>query len=139
MVLARTSSGLLALLSFCSDTCFGSEHRKCAHSGLVKWLLFRTVGISGACLSCLLGWIALLIITHSSWIRIGSIFGIIWAFFMTMHIAIYSFSTDLALLVHALINAATCIALAWFLYLPYQSTKRPLIVWMPGSLGLPPP
>ena len=58
-----------------------------------------------------LGWITLLVLTHSSWIRIGSIFGIIWAFFMTLHITIYSFNTDLALRVHALINAATCIAL----------------------------
>ena len=58
-----------------------------------------------------LGWLALLFLTHSSWIRIGSIFGIIWALFMTMHIIIYSLNTDLALKVHALINAATCIAL----------------------------
>src|SRR5205809_1574928 len=56
-----------------------------------------------------LGWITLLVITHSSWIRVGSIFGIIWAFFMTLHIAIYSLNTDLALQVHALTNAATCI------------------------------
>ena len=58
-----------------------------------------------------LGWITLLVLTHSSWIRIGSIFGIIWAFFMTLHITIYSLNTDLALQVHALTNAATCIAL----------------------------
>jgi len=58
-----------------------------------------------------LGWITLLVLTHSSWIRIGSIFGIIWASFMTSHIPIYSFDADLALRVPALINAATCIAL----------------------------
>ena len=58
-----------------------------------------------------LGWLALLVLTHSSWIRIGSIFGIVWALFMTIHITIYSLNTDLALRVHALINAATCIAL----------------------------
>ena len=58
-----------------------------------------------------LGWLALLVLTHSSWIRIGSIFGIISALFMTIHITIYSLNTDLALRVHALINAATCIAL----------------------------
>jgi len=57
------------------------------------------------------GWFALLILTHSSWIRIGSIFGIIWALFMAIHIIIYSLNTDLALHVHDLINAATCIAL----------------------------
>ena len=58
-----------------------------------------------------LGWITLLVLTHSSWIRIGSIFGIVWALFMTIHITINSLNTDLALRVHALINAATCIAL----------------------------
>ena len=57
------------------------------------------------------GWLALLVLTHSSWIRIGSIFGIVWALFMTIHITINSLNTDLALRVHALINAATCIAL----------------------------
>jgi len=58
-----------------------------------------------------LGWIALLVITHSNWIRIGSTFGIIWALFMSIHIIIYSLNTDLSLLVHAPINAAACIAL----------------------------
>jgi hypothetical protein len=58
-----------------------------------------------------LGWLTLLVLTHSSWIRIGSTFGIIWALFMTIHIIIYSLNTDLSLRVHSLINAATCIAL----------------------------
>lgn len=58
-----------------------------------------------------LSWIALLILTHSNWIRIGSIFGIIWSLFMTGHLIIYSLNTDLSLRVHALINAATCLAL----------------------------
>lgn len=58
-----------------------------------------------------LAWFALLVLTHSNWIRIGSIFGIIWAFFMTMHIITNSLNADLALRVHALINAATCTSL----------------------------
>jgi hypothetical protein len=58
-----------------------------------------------------LGWITLLVITHSNWIRIGSTFGIIWALFMSIHIIIYSVNTDLSLLVHDPINAAACIAL----------------------------
>lgn len=58
-----------------------------------------------------LSWITLLVLTHSNWIRIGSIFGIIWSLFMTMHILIYSLNADLSLLVHALINAAVCLAL----------------------------
>ena len=58
-----------------------------------------------------LGWLALLVLAHSNWVRFGSIFGIIWALFMTLHIIIYSLHTDLALRVHALMNAACCIAL----------------------------
>jgi hypothetical protein len=58
-----------------------------------------------------LSWIALLILTHSNWIRIGSIFGIIWALFMTIHISIYSLNIELSLRVHTLLNAATCITL----------------------------
>jgi len=58
-----------------------------------------------------LGWLTLLVLAHSSWVRVASIFGIIWALFMTLHIIIYSLNTDLALRVHALMNAASCIAL----------------------------
>ncbi len=58
-----------------------------------------------------LGWITLLVLTHSNWIRIGSVFGIIWAFFMTIYIITFSFNTDLAVHVQALTNAATCSAL----------------------------
>ncbi|HYB00086.1 MAG TPA: hypothetical protein VED37_07690 [Ktedonobacteraceae bacterium] len=58
-----------------------------------------------------LGWLTLLIVTHSSWIRMGSIFGIICALFMTTHIIIFSLSSDLSLHVHALINAITCLSL----------------------------
>ena len=85
-----------------------------------------------------LGWITLLVLTHSNWIRIGSIFGIIWAFFMTMYIIIYSLNTDLALSVHSLINAATCIALLGS-YICLSIDKMPinrLDVWL---FGLAPP
>src|SRR5216683_5172408 len=58
-----------------------------------------------------LGWLALLVLAHSNWVRIGSIFGIIWALFITLHIIINSLHTDLALDVYALVNAATCTAL----------------------------
>jgi len=58
-----------------------------------------------------LGWLTLLLLTHSSWIRYGSIFGIISALFLAIHIIIYSLNTDLVLRVHSLINAAACIAL----------------------------
>lgn len=58
-----------------------------------------------------LGWLALLVLAHSSWVRTGSIFGIIWALFMTLYIIVNSLHADLALHVYALVNAATCTAL----------------------------
>ncbi len=72
-----------------------------------------------------LSWLTLLIVTHSSWIRTASIFGIICAIFMTASIAIFSFNSDLALSVHALVNAATCIALLGS-YLCLSIENRPI-------------
>jgi hypothetical protein len=103
-------------------------------NGLYSGLWVFQVHIFLVCI----GWITLLILTHSSWIRIGSIFGIIWAFFMTVHIAIYSFSTDLALLVHALINAATCIALLGS-YICLSIDKTPINRLDAWLFGLAPP
>jgi hypothetical protein len=85
-----------------------------------------------------LGWITLLILTHSSWIRFGSIFGIIWAFFMTVHIAIYSLSTALASHDHALLNAATCIALLGS-YICLSIDKIPINRLDAWLFGLAPP
>jgi hypothetical protein len=56
-------------------------------------------------------WLALLILAHSSWVRIGSIFGCIWALFITLNIIVSTQHSDLASRVSALVNAATCIAL----------------------------
>ncbi len=56
-------------------------------------------------------WLALLILAHSSWVRIGSIFGCIWALFITLNIIVSTQHSDLASHVLALVNAATCIAL----------------------------
>jgi hypothetical protein len=58
-----------------------------------------------------LSWITLLVLTHSNWIRIGSVFGIMWALFMTIHISIFALNNDLSLRVHTLLNAATCLTL----------------------------
>lgn len=58
-----------------------------------------------------IGWLALLVLAHSRWVRIGSIFGCIWAFFIALHIIVNIQYSDLASHVFALVNAATCIAL----------------------------
>jgi hypothetical protein len=56
-------------------------------------------------------WLALFVLTHSSWVRIGSIFGCIWALFISLNIIVSTQHSDLASHVLALVNAATCIAL----------------------------
>jgi hypothetical protein len=58
-----------------------------------------------------IAWLALLVFAHSNWTRIGSIFGCIWALFMTLNIIVSTQHSDLALRVQALVNAASCIAL----------------------------
>ena len=58
-----------------------------------------------------IGLFALLVLAHSNWIRIGSIFGCIWALFTMLNIIVSTQPSDLALHVLALVNAATCIAL----------------------------
>jgi len=56
-------------------------------------------------------WLGLSILTRSSWIRIGSIFGCIWALFMTLNLIVSSLHIDLAPHILTHVNAATCIAL----------------------------
>lgn len=71
-----------------------------------------------------LGWLALCIFTHSRWIRIGSIFGCIWALFITLNIILSTQHSNLASQVLALMNAATCIALLG-LYICLSIDKTP--------------
>ena len=54
-------------------------------------------------------WLALLIVARSSWVRLGSIFGCIWALFMTANITIDALNLHPGSLAH--VSAATCIAL----------------------------
>lgn len=58
-----------------------------------------------------ISWLALFVLTHSRWVRIGSIFGCIWALFITLNIIVSTQHSDLASRVLAMVNAATCIAL----------------------------
>jgi hypothetical protein len=58
-----------------------------------------------------IGWFALLVLAHSSWVRIGSIFGCIWSLFITLNIIVSTQHSDFASHVLVLVNATTCIAL----------------------------
>jgi hypothetical protein len=56
-------------------------------------------------------WFGLLAVTHSNWMRIGSIFGCIWTIFITLNILVSTQHGNLASHLLSLLNAATCIAL----------------------------
>lgn len=56
-------------------------------------------------------WLSLAVRTHTSWVRIGSILGCIWALFMTLNITINALDIDPSSPVLFYLNAAICIAL----------------------------
>jgi hypothetical protein len=58
-----------------------------------------------------LGWLGLGIVTRSRWIRLGCIFGGIWAGFMVLNIFTYLAGIDSGAPVQSYINVATCMAL----------------------------
>jgi len=70
-------------------------------------------------------WLAILVLARSSWIRIGSIFGCIWALFMTLNISITAILADSTSPVLVHVNAATCIALLGS-YICLSINKTPL-------------
>jgi hypothetical protein len=58
-----------------------------------------------------LGWLGLGIVTHSRWIRVGCIFGGIWAVFMGLNIFTNAQGIDPSTPVQSYINVAICMAL----------------------------
>jgi hypothetical protein len=70
-----------------------------------QWVFQVYVILISAC------WLTLFVLTHSRWVRFGSIFGCIWALFITLNIILSSQHSDLASRVLAIMNAATCLAL----------------------------
>ena len=56
-------------------------------------------------------WLALVVVARSTWVRIGGIFGCIWALFMSVNITINAFNIDPSSPVLSSVNAAICIAL----------------------------
>lgn len=79
-------------------------------------------------------WLALAVLAHTSWVRIGSIFGCIWALFMTLNITISALDVDPSSPVLFYLNAATCIALLGS-YICFSIDKTPfsrLDAWLFG-------
>ena len=70
-----------------------------------QWIFQVYVILNSIC------WLALVVVARSSWVRIGGIFGCIWAFFMTVNIALNASNIDASSPVFSRVNAAICMAL----------------------------
>jgi hypothetical protein len=70
-----------------------------------QWIMQAHVIIVG------IVWLALTVLARSDWVRIGGIFGCIWAIFMSIDITIISVSSNQASPLIPHVNAALCIAL----------------------------
>lgn len=69
-----------------------------------QWIMLAQVVLAS------LGWLALGIVTHSRWIRVGCIFGGIWAIFMGLNIFTNIAGIDPNTPIQSSINVATCMA-----------------------------
>jgi hypothetical protein len=63
------------------------------------WVLFGHVGLIVGCL------IAVVAVTHSWWLRVGSIFGMIWAVFISINLVLTFYTLDFASPILAYVNA----------------------------------
>ena len=70
-----------------------------------QWIILAQVVLAA------LGWLGLGIVTHSRWIRVGCIFGGIWAIFMGLNIFTNISGIDPNAPIQSYINVATCMAL----------------------------
>lgn len=82
-------------------------------------------------------WLALTAVARLSWVRMGGIFGCIWALFMTVNIVISALYIDPGSLVSARVNAATCIALLGA-YICLSIARTPFSRLDPWLFGLAP-
>jgi hypothetical protein len=76
-----------------------------AHFYTGQWIMQAHVAIAGIL------WLLLAIFARSRWVRIGAIFGCIWAIFMSIDIIIISTSGNVGSPLIPPVNAALCIAL----------------------------
>src|SRR5260370_3304058 len=79
-------------------------------------------------------WLALVVVARSSWVRIGGIFGCIWAFFMIVNITLTALNSDPGSSIPGSVNAAICIALLGsYICLSIARTSfSPLDTWFFG-------
>ena len=102
-----------------------------AHFYLGQWIMQAHIIVAG------LLWLALVILARSEWVRIGGIFGCIWAIFMTIDVLIISISGNPASPLIPHVNAAICIAL-FGAYICLSMDQIPFGRWDAWLFGLAP-
>lgn len=101
------------------------------HFFVGQWIMQAHVIIVG------IVWLALTVLARSYWVRIGGIFGCIWAIFMSIDITIISASRNPASPLIPHVNAAICIALLGA-YLCLSMDQIPFHRWDAFFFGLVP-
>jgi len=96
-----------------------------------QWIMQAHVIIAG------IVWLALTVLARSDWVRIGGIFGCIWAIFMSIDITIISVSSNQASPLIPHVNAALCIALLGA-YICLSMDQIPFHRWDALFFGLAP-
>ncbi len=94
---------LLLILGLSADALLADGWIAHFYSG--QWIMLTQVVIVG------IAWLLSAIFARSEWVRIGGIFGCIWAIFMGIDIMIISVSGDVGSPLIPPVNAALCIAL----------------------------
>lgn len=82
-------------------------------------------------------WLAIALLSCSLWVRMGAIFGCIWAIFMTIDILISAYLNNPPLPILAHVNAAICLALLGC-YICLSIDRLPFSRWDAWFLGLTP-
>jgi hypothetical protein len=98
---------------------------------LGQWIMQAHIIVAGIL------WLALAVFARSEWVRSGSIFGCIWAIFMSIDILIISISGSTASPLIPHVNAAICIAL-FGAYICLSIDEIPFHRWDAWFFGLAP-
>jgi hypothetical protein len=96
-----------------------------------EWVFLGHIALISLCL------LALLIVTHSRWLRYGALFGLIWAFFMSINVVVQSIPFSPKIPILAQVNVVTCLAfLGCYIFLSID--RLPISRWDAWLLGLTP-
>jgi hypothetical protein len=90
---------------------------------------YRAIWVLFGHLAILLGlWISAVVVAHSGWVRMGAIFGCVWAIFSTINLVTSLFNFDLHTSIPAYLNAAFSCALLGA-YICFSVARTELHSW----------